>query len=254
MSFTNKTPNYDLPQYIATDKPSYLVDANGAYLAIDTAMKANETAAATAQSTADTNTAAIGTLNGQINNPGGIAARVSDVETLSSTTAGNVNTINALIGNGEPTTTDKTLIGAINELAGKSNIQYVGTHDVSVSADGTKSYDDLMGELFTAITAYVSSKGSTYASRVVDAVIGTSHLRLIGNGFILPKATAYTSVEAVLLEISGAAQKLHKVSISGTPYYRSYDLSTSTFTSHDNEVPAADTAITVTFEEYNIGI
>lgn len=47
MPFTNQTPNYALPQYIATDHPTYLGDANDAYLKIDTQMKANQSAAAT---------------------------------------------------------------------------------------------------------------------------------------------------------------------------------------------------------------
>lgn len=46
MPFTNQTPNYALPQYIATDHPTYLGDANDAYLKIDTRMKANQSAAA----------------------------------------------------------------------------------------------------------------------------------------------------------------------------------------------------------------
>ena len=47
MPFTNQTPNYSLPQYIATDHPTYLGDANDAYLKIDTRMRANQSAAAT---------------------------------------------------------------------------------------------------------------------------------------------------------------------------------------------------------------
>jgi hypothetical protein len=50
MPYTNQTPNYGLPQYIATDKPTYLGDANGAYSKLDTQMKANADAAATNQS------------------------------------------------------------------------------------------------------------------------------------------------------------------------------------------------------------
>lgn len=49
MPFTNSTPNYGLPQYIATDKPTYLGDANGAYSTIDTQLKANANAAASNQ-------------------------------------------------------------------------------------------------------------------------------------------------------------------------------------------------------------
>lgn len=50
MPYTNQTPNYSLPQYIATDKPTYLGDMNGAYLKIDTQMKANADAAEANQS------------------------------------------------------------------------------------------------------------------------------------------------------------------------------------------------------------
>lgn len=39
MSFTNSTTNYGLPQYISTDIPSYLVDQNGAWATIDSALK-----------------------------------------------------------------------------------------------------------------------------------------------------------------------------------------------------------------------
>lgn len=41
MSFTNRTPNYNLPQYVAADKPTYLTDFNGAMSAIDAGMHNN---------------------------------------------------------------------------------------------------------------------------------------------------------------------------------------------------------------------
>ena len=53
MSSTNKTTNYELPQFISTDKPTWLNDINGAFSTIDTGMKANQTAAANAQAKAD---------------------------------------------------------------------------------------------------------------------------------------------------------------------------------------------------------
>lgn len=39
MSHTNSTTNYNLPQFISTDKPAWLTDINGAFSAIDTAVK-----------------------------------------------------------------------------------------------------------------------------------------------------------------------------------------------------------------------
>lgn len=68
MASTNKTTNYELSQYIGTDKPTYLGDYNGDMLKIDTQMKANadsasdaNTLATTAKNTADTASANAGT-------------------------------------------------------------------------------------------------------------------------------------------------------------------------------------------------
>lgn len=52
MSSTNKTTNYALPQFIPTDKPTWLGDVNAAMLAIDTAMADNHTLAEGANTTA----------------------------------------------------------------------------------------------------------------------------------------------------------------------------------------------------------
>lgn len=52
MSSTNKTVNYNLPQWVGTDHPTFLGDFNGAFETIDTAMKENKTEAETATQTA----------------------------------------------------------------------------------------------------------------------------------------------------------------------------------------------------------
>lgn len=116
MGHTNATPNYNLPQFLGSDKPAWLTDINNAMSAIDTAIAAAKAAA---------------------DNAGGAAAALSETvagHTTQLTTLGNtvttqgttivsqgnaINTISELIGNGTPTTTDKTLIGAINELNGE---------------------------------------------------------------------------------------------------------------------------------------
>lgn len=54
MSSTNKTPNYNLPQFVVGDKPSWLTDENAAMLAIDGAMHANSQSAASAAALAET--------------------------------------------------------------------------------------------------------------------------------------------------------------------------------------------------------
>lgn len=54
MGATNHTTNYNLPQFVGSDKPTWLGDFNSAMSAIDTQMKANDTLANTAKTTADT--------------------------------------------------------------------------------------------------------------------------------------------------------------------------------------------------------
>ena len=45
MGSTNKTSNYELSQFLGSDKPAWLLDYNGDMLKIDTQMKANADAA-----------------------------------------------------------------------------------------------------------------------------------------------------------------------------------------------------------------
>lgn len=66
MSSTNKTPNYDLSQYVGTDKPTYLGDYNGDMLKIDTQMKENENSATNAISQAGQAIAKVTELEGEI--------------------------------------------------------------------------------------------------------------------------------------------------------------------------------------------
>lgn len=54
MSYSNETPNFNLPQYVGTDKPTYLGDFNETMLKIDTALKNNQTSATSANSSAET--------------------------------------------------------------------------------------------------------------------------------------------------------------------------------------------------------
>lgn len=54
MSSTNKTTNYNLSQYIGTDKPTYLGDYNSDMLKIDAQLKANADSATKAASVAGT--------------------------------------------------------------------------------------------------------------------------------------------------------------------------------------------------------
>ena len=132
MSATNATTNYNFPLFIGTDKPAWLVDWNGAMSAIDAAIKGVDTDVQGAivdisglSSTVAAHTASISTISGQI----------TVITTNLNTATGNINTINSLIGNGTPTTTDQTIIGAINELhANQGDLADLTTPAVSLVA------------------------------------------------------------------------------------------------------------------------
>lgn len=113
MSATNHTTNYELPIFIGTDKPAWLVDWNGAMTAIDTAIHTAEGKADQAGTDIGGIESSISTINSTITS---INNAVSQLRIDTNANTGSINTITSLIGNGEPTTTDKTIIGAINEI------------------------------------------------------------------------------------------------------------------------------------------
>ena len=188
MSATNKTAVYELPIFLGTDVPSWLTDWNGAMGDIDTAIAAAKAAADAAASTAGTAATDIVTINGQITS---LQNTVGTHTTQIGTISGNINTINSLIGNGTPTTTDQTLIGAINELhANQGDLTDLTTTDksslvaaineaaqsggggtpetVEVTADGVKTISALMDELF-ALIDFTKLKSTSTLARTVSA-------------------------------------------------------------------------------------
>ena len=121
MSYTNHTTHYELPQWVRDDKPTFLSDMNGAFDKIDRALHDN------ASAVADTDLE-VARVEGKVDGYGDrldtVEVKVTSLETAQTGLDGrithnsnDINTINSLIGNGEPTTQDKTIIGAINELA-----------------------------------------------------------------------------------------------------------------------------------------
>lgn len=113
MSSTNKTANLELSQFIGSDKPAWLVDYNGDMQKIDAGV-------ASVKSQADATDLVVAGHGTSINNlqsaSSDQSAAITQLRTDVNANTGSINTINSLIGNGEPTTTDKTIIGAINEI------------------------------------------------------------------------------------------------------------------------------------------
>ena len=125
MGHTNSTANLALPQFIGTDKPTWLSDVNGAFAAIDSYAGNNDAALAITDGKADTAIADASNAVTTAGNAATTAGNAAATATAANTVAGNAltvaNGINAKVGVlTDLTTTDKsTVVNAINEVNGK---------------------------------------------------------------------------------------------------------------------------------------
>ena len=251
MSSTNKTANYELSQYIGSDKPTYLVDYNGDMLKIDTGMAANKAQADATDLVVSGHTSAIESLQGTTSDQG---TAITGLRTDVDGNTGSINTINSLIGNGEPTTTDKTIIGAINELdADNTSLAgivealktYKGRVAISVTGDGVKTIGQLMGELTTALQAAISALGNDELLKVeLFHYLGTYTLHAT-DLFVYSNTdtVASMSFDGVYLDANaGFAARLDD--INGSVYLRKYQFDTSAFSDIATDVVADGTNIT----------
>lgn len=129
MSSTNHTTNYNLPQFIGTDKPAWLGDVNPALAAIDAQMKLNAdaaTAAAGAASTADGKAVAAA---------GAAATADGKAETAQTTANGAAAGVSALAS--KLTFTDFQDKTAAQIFGSISGITLSGNMKLSQNADGS---------------------------------------------------------------------------------------------------------------------
>ena len=215
MSATNSTTYYELPVFIATDKPAWLTDWNGAMNAIDTAIKEALTAGENAQTTANTATTSIATINDSLST---INTSLSTLTNTVTGLTGAVNTINSLIGNGEPTTSDKTLIGAINEIyamiGGGTEVDAdIVAYDNTTSGLTATNVQDAIDELaqgtgagYTLVTGTLTA-GQTSVTLTDIAIKTTSYIDVYTDGGV-PFTSVTQSAGSVVLGFDAQVSNL----------------------------------------------
>lgn len=122
MGHTNSTPNIGLPQFIGTDKPTFLGDVNGAMSAIDTKVGSIDAAIATTDAKADNAVAdasgAVTTATNAVNTAGAASTTATQANNLATQalTVAN-NTANLCTQNIVPSVTaNTTAIGTLADL------------------------------------------------------------------------------------------------------------------------------------------
>ena len=115
MGYTNKTSHYELPQYVANDKPSWLGDFNAAMLKIDTVMADNDATAEAANSAATGAQAQVAALSSQLST---IQGQVNTAVDTATTADGKATTAQTVAGEANTNASEaKTLAGEAKTLA-----------------------------------------------------------------------------------------------------------------------------------------
>ncbi|MEE3324830.1 MAG: hypothetical protein VZR33_05795, partial [Methanosphaera sp.] len=144
MASTNKTTNYDLSQYIGTDKPTYLGDYNSDMQKIDAQMKTNADNVATAISSAQTATSTANQANTT-------AGQANTTAQTANTTAGQANTTaqNAQSTANSALSTATTASGKADQVASNLNtfeqkFNFTSIKDLTLSVtNGTIGANDI---------------------------------------------------------------------------------------------------------------
>lgn len=194
MSHTNTTPNYNLPQFVGTDKPAWLTDINQAFSGIDTAIKS-------AKDTADTATGSATTANNSI-------GTITDLNTTNkSNLVGAINEVNTKVGTAQETA--NTAIGSVNRVSSDlstfeqkfnlTNITQGNSINYSVTGTATNGMtlaQNSDGSIFKAYGYFEIGKNS---SCTVQSVEGKSGYYGIDTGLVLKTAPS----EAFIIKSSG---------------------------------------------------
>lgn len=185
MSSTNKTTNYNLSQYIGTDKPTYLGDYNSDMLKIDNQLKANADSASNAASAAGAAQAVASeaSKNVQILNDS-VTANSADIASLKTKNAQqdasiqNVsNTASSALNKGNQNEHNIADINTRNQWIQGTNIHNTGLPNYT-KGSWNCSYNRLSGLL--NISGQIElSQGSTIAGETRIATIPENIMKLI---------------------------------------------------------------------------
>lgn len=180
MASTNKTTNYELSQFLGTDKPAWLSDYNADMAKIDAQMKLNADAATAADGKAVTNATNIGTLaNLTTDEKTSIVAAINEVDGHADTAQ------NTATGAAQLANTNSGLIQALegyldlNTFTNPSVSAVGGTlNTTNTNISCASNTDGTLGKIYGRI--YVDSTTSTTTLSFATPFRPTSALTING--------------------------------------------------------------------------
>lgn len=192
MSSTNKTTNYELSQFVGSDKPAWLADYNTDMGKIDAGMKANADANTVTDGKADTNATNIGTLaNLNTSVKTDLVSAVNEVYTTAGT-AYSTATQASTNANGAKTEADALTAYLSITNTGSVTASVTGGNISSQSMNFALNTAGTLGKVYGRMGYTTSTTGETTVTIPVPAInvseaitisSGVYYTRIVNNAF-----------------------------------------------------------------------
>lgn len=221
MGHTNETTNLHLPQFIGSDKPTWLGDINGAFQSIDSAYATIEASASGAVSTAN-NAASVAQSAATE-----AASATSTAQSAATDAASALSTAN----NAAETANNAQSTAVLAKNEADEALAAVNRGSVSVTSDGVKTYAALFDELFALVDM---SKVTRHAVLAIYSGIVLNVEQLTNNSIVFAAVTpnsANNALTAIRIEVVSSGSKFTTFTIDTTPTATANDLSSNTATS-----------------------
>ena len=220
MSHTNTTSNYNLPQFVGTDKPAWLTDINQAFSAIDTAIKNTSDTANTASGNATTANNNIGdpsqlTTQNKTNLVNAINETVVNVTTAQQTANSATSTATLANTNANKALTEISNINltSFNDLTVTTTNGSVNTANVKVAKNSDGSLAKIYGSIYmTGMTSTATVTISDTGLRpeediVINGACLSERFMSTGDASIYPQSYTIKTNGTVEISVYGQSSE-----------------------------------------------
>lgn len=222
MSHTNSTPNYNLPQFVGTDKPTWLNDVNDAFTSIDTQMKANADSATSASSNATAANTNIGTMSSlNTTDKATLVGAINEVNTAVGTAQGTANTA---IENANQAQTDAN--SANNAITALEN--YLNLSVTTSYAGNQFTRTEGTGDIASGDTIYIARNSAGTLAKIYgtlsvsNASAGTSTFKLNTDTGLRPDSNINIVGLGITSRSNGSSNLNVKINQDGTIEFSGY--------------------------------
>lgn len=176
MSSTNKTSNYELSQFLGTDKPAWLSDYNTDMSKIDAQMKLNADGVTAAAGSASSANTAIGTLGSlTTDDKTSIVAAINEVDSHADTAQNTANSANTTAGAAK---NEADALAAYLTLTGHQNLSVTtsqGTITTGSNIASAANSDGSLGKIYgNIILDFSGAPSGTVTITIADTSLRPS--------------------------------------------------------------------------------